>query len=133
MIFFFNLQKLESITKSDPEYLVAALHKAWLGRTLPKNIWEKHKPIPGIVPGSSFLINAKSLFETKNLLATFKAQYIRLAGRRDYISYKLLKQKYLDLTLYPDLDIASLKQNPLLIIQNNALKFQYEENNGTLI
>lgn len=133
MIFFFNLQKLESATKCNSDYIVAALHKAWLGRTIPKNAWEKHKPIPKVVPGSSFLVNAKSLFEDKTTIATFKAHYIRLAGRRDYLSYKMLKQKYLDLTLYPDLDLAAIKQNPLLIIQNNTLKFIYEENNGTLI
>lgn len=133
MIFFFNLQKLESITKMDSMYLVTALHKAWLGRTIPKNIKEKYKPIPELIPGNSFLINAKQLFEDNNTDVAFKAQYIRLAGRRDYLLYKILKQKYLDLTLYPDLNTATIKHNPLLIIENTHLKFIYEETNGTII
>lgn len=133
MIFFFDLQKLEYVTKNDSMYLVTALHKAWLGKTIPKNIKEKFKPIPKIIIGNSFLLNPKGLFEDKTTDVAFKAQYIRLAGRRDYLSYKLLKQIYLDLTLYPDLNIATIKHNPLLIIENTHLKFIYEENNGTLI
>lgn len=132
MIFFFDLQKLERITKCDSMYLVTALHKAWLGRTIPKNIKEKYKPIPELIPGTSFLINAKQLFEDTTNVA-FKAQYIRLAGRRDYLLYKTLNQKYLDLTLYPDLNTATIKHNPLLIIENTHLKFIYEETNGTII
>jgi hypothetical protein len=133
MIFFFNLNKLESSTRNDPEYLVVALYKCFLGIRIPKNAREKYKPILGLEAGSSYLLNPKLLFEDKITDAVFKAQYIRLAGRRDYLSYKTIKQKHLDLTLYPDLNIATLKHNPLLIIENTHLKFIYEETNGTLI
>ena len=133
MIFFFNVEKLEQATKYDPVYIVTALHKAWLGRTIPKNARETYKPIPGIVPGHSFLVNAKTLFEDTTTDVAFKAQYIRLAGRRDYLSYKTLNQKYLDLTLYPDLNTATIKHNPLLIVEKTHLKFIYEETNGTII
>jgi len=133
MIFFFDLQKLEHVTKCDPMYLVTALHKAWLGKTIPKNIKENFKPIPKVITGNSFLINAKQLFEDTTTDVVFKAQYIRLAGRRDYLSYKTLNQKYLDLTLYPDLNTATIKHNPLLIIEKTHLKFIYEETNGTII
>lgn len=133
MIFFFNLQKLEQATKLDPDYMVEALKKAWQGRTIPKNAWEKHKPIAGVIPGTSWLVNPAGLFADTSTNSVFKSQYIRLAGLRDYLSYKLLKQTYLDLSLYPDLNITALKQNPLLILENNTLKFIHEENNGTLI
>lgn len=133
MIFFFNVEKLEHATKCDPVYIVTALYKAWLGRTIPKNARESYKPIPEIVPGHSFLINAKLLFEDNTTDVAFKAQYIRLAGRRDYLSYKTLNQKYLDLTLYPDLNTATIKHNPLLIVEKTHLKFIYEETNGTFI
>jgi len=133
MIFFFNLQVLEQTTNLDSQYLFEALKKAWQGRTIPKNIREKYKPIPDVTPGSSFLLNAKSLFLDKTTRVVDKAQYIRLAGRRNYIMYKLQQHKYLDLTLYPDLNTGIIKHNPLLIIDNNKLRFIYEENNGTLI
>lgn len=132
MIFFFNLKKLETVTKNDPEYLVVALNKCFLGIQIPKNSREKHKPIAGLNAGTSFLLNAKPLFDSKIDVA-FKAQYIRLAGRRDYFSYKTIKQKHLDLTLYPDLNIATIKHNPLLTITNKQIQFIYEETNGTLI
>ena len=52
---------------------------------------------------------------------------------RNYLAYKVLREKHLDLTLYPDLNIATIEHNPLLIIENKHLKFVYEETNGTLI
>ena len=133
MIFFFNLKKLEAVTKNDPEYLIEALRKCYLGVEIPKNAREKHKPIPGLQAGTSFLLNAKQLFDDKTTDIVFKAQYIRLAGRRDYFLYKTVKQKYLDLTLYPDLNISTIKHNPLLKIHNKHIEFIYEETNGTLI
>jgi hypothetical protein len=133
MIFFFNIEKLEAKTNNDPEYLVEVLHKAWLGRTIPKNAREKYKPIPTVVPGPSFLLNPQELFLDRTTQIVHKAHYIRLAARRDYLLYKLQQQKYLDLILYPDLNTGIIKQNPLLIISNNKLLFKYEENNGTLI
>lgn len=132
-MFWFNLQKLERLTKLDSEYIFEALKKAWQGKTIPKNTWEKYKPLQGIIPGSSYLINPQSLFEDTSTNVVFKAQYIRLAGLRDYLSYKTLRQKHLDLTLYPDLNRQALKQNTLLILENNTLKFIYEEQNGTII
>jgi hypothetical protein len=133
MIFFFNLQKLEQATNLNDVYLVTALYKAFKGQQIPKNAKEKYKPIAGIVPGDSYLLNAPLLFEDKTTDVVFKAQYIRLAGRRNYLAYKVLREKHLDLTLYPDLNIATIKHNPLLIIENKHLKFVYEETNGTLI
>lgn len=133
IIFFFNLNILESQTNNDPKHLVEVLKKAWQGRTIPKNIKEKYKPIPQVIPGTSFLVNPKALFLDRTTQIVHKAQYIRLAGRRNYLLYKLKLQTYLDLTLYPDLNLEIIKHNPLLTIQKNNLRFKYEENNGTLI
>jgi hypothetical protein len=79
MIFFFNLSILESKTNLNPEYLVEALKKAWQGRTLPKNIKEKYKPIPQVIPGTSFLVNPRAVFLDRTTKIVHKAQYIRLA------------------------------------------------------
>ncbi len=133
MIFFFNLSILESKTNLNPEYLVEALKKAWQGRTLPKNIKEKYKPIPQVIPGTSFLVNPRAVFLDRTTQIVHKAQYIRLAGRRDYLMYKLKQQTFLDLTLYPDLNLEIITHNPLLKLAKNNLYFKYEENNGTLI
>ncbi len=82
--------------------------------------------------GKSFIINPASLFEHKcdNI---YKAQYIRLAGRRNFSDYKLYGRTYLDLTYYSDINIDAVKHNPLLKIENNKIYFKLEENYGNLI
>lgn len=127
MVMFFNLNTLEEETLCDPIYLVTALHKFYKGQRLPKNIREVHKPIAKLKAGFSFLLNPTDLFNDKSTDPIYKAQYIRLAGRRDYQLYKQYGIKYLDITLYPDLDIDAVRYNPLLNITNKQINFIYEE------
>jgi predicted RNA-binding protein associated with RNAse of E/G family len=62
----------------------------------------------------------------------YKAQYIRLAGRRDYAIYKYYGHKYLDLSYYLDINLDTIKNNPLTKITENKIYFKYEEiENGT--
>ena len=91
----FDLNTLESETKGDSTYLVEALRKFSIGRKIPKNSWEKHKPIKRLVRGSSFILNFEELLEARCDIE-YKAQYIKLAGRRDITLYKLNGIKYLD-------------------------------------
>lgn len=124
---FFNLQTLEDETLCDPEYLVVALYKFYKGIRYPKNIYEKHKPLTNLTSGTSYLLNPEGLFSDKSTDILYKAQYIRLAGRRDYTLYKTYSYKSLDLNMYPDLNMQSIKSNPLFTIANKQLKFKYEE------
>ncbi len=123
---FFNLDTLEECTGCDPEYLVVALHKFWKGMYYPKNAYEKHKPLKQLTAGSSFLLNPADFFKDKSTDVGYRAQYIRLAGRRDYTLYKTHGVKYLDLTLYPDIDKLAIAYNPLLTIANKQIHFKYE-------
>ena len=131
MILFFDLNKLEQYTAGNNEYLVVALQKFYLGRTIPKNAREKYKPIPQLTAGSSCLLNPEPLFSDTRTETIFKAQYIKLAGRRNYLDYKVFQEKSLDLTLYTDINLAAIKYNNLLTAQNNRLLFKYEEKHGT--
>ena len=131
-ILFFDLRILETETKGNSEYLVIALEKFYNGITIPKNSKEKYKPIKKLKPGSSFLLNPKLFFDDKSTDIVYKAQYIKLAGRRNYLFYKSYGIKYLDLSLYPDINLGLIKSNPLLTITDKQIKFKYEETyNGT--
>lgn len=129
-ILFFNLTTLEATVGTDATYMVEALRKLSDGRTIPRNISEKYKPIANLGKGTSFLINAKGLFVDKSDII-YKAQYIRLAGRRDFISYKISGRKTLDLSYFPDIKLEAIRSNPLLDIASGHIHFKYEEISST--
>jgi hypothetical protein len=126
MAFLFNLLKLEQHTNCDPEKLVKVLELYFNKKTIPKNRRTKIKPVANLL-GNSYLLNAALLFGDKTTDIGFKAQYIRLAGRRDYYQYKYYDIKYLDLSYYTDINLNAITQNPLLTITDNKIYFKYEE------
>lgn len=94
-------------------------------KLIPKN--NRDKPYYRNLAGHSFLLDAASLFSDTSDIA-YKAQYIRLAGRRDYSLYKLYRVTYLDLSYFKDIDLDAIKHNPLLTITQNKIYFKYESN-----
>jgi len=132
MALFFDLQTLETKTRNDSKKLVETLRLHYLKKIAPKNVRDLVKPLNNLV-GTSFLLNAKALFEDKTTDIIYKAQYIRLAGRRDYLLYKLYGYKHLDLSYFLDINVNIIKHNPLLTITENKIYFKYEElnKNGT--
>ena len=126
MTLLFNLSLLESETLCDPKKLVDLLSLHYRKKTIPKNHTSKRKPLKNLL-GSSFLLNAASLFNDKSTDVIYKAQYIRLAGRRDYANFKYYGIKYLDLSFFQDIDLDAIKHNPLLTITQNKIYFKYEE------
>lgn len=126
MVLFFNLILLEKATNNNPQYIVIGMQKLFSKQLLPKNPFEKFKPIRNLGNGYSFLLNPSGILNSKHDVL-FKAQYIRLAGRREYLMYKAKKHTYLDLALYPDLRLDQVYTNPLLTIANNKIYFKYEE------
>ena len=126
MILFFNLRTLEAKTKNNPKLLVETLQLHFLNKTLPKNARTQAKPLLNM-SGNSYIINAAPLFADKTTDIIYKAQYIKLAGRRDYLQYKLYGDTALDLSYFLDINLDYIKHNPLLTITNNKIKFKYEE------
>lgn len=124
---FFNILVLETETANDPDYLVQALRFYWKKQQFPKNNYSKYKPVTKSLAGSSFLLNPTSFFEDKTTDIRYKAQYLRLCGRRDYSAYKFYRIKYLDLSFFSDLNISAIESNPLLEITKTQIKFKYEE------
>lgn len=123
---FFNLYNLERDTLCDPVYMLTALYKFYKGQRFPKNAKEKYKPLATLTAGTSFLLNPADFFNDKSTDPYYKVHYLRLAGRRDYQLYKQYGIKYLDLTLYPDVDLTAINLNPLLTISNKQIHFKYE-------
>jgi hypothetical protein len=126
MTLFFNLELLESKTQCDSTKLVETLRLHFIRKSIPKNQYSKIKPIFNL-KGNSFLINPARLFTDTSTDIVHKAQYIRLAGRRNYAIYKYYGYAYLDLSYYSDIDLNAIKSNPLLKITENKIHFKYEE------
>lgn len=125
MALFFNLDLLETETNCDPKLMLSMLERHFSKKLIPKN----HRELNSFknLSGHSFLLNAQPLFQDTSDIA-HKAQYIRLAGRRDYSLYKLYRVVYLDLSYFKDIDLDALKHNPLLTITDNKIYFKHENN-----
>ena len=124
MTLFFNLETLEEQAQDDSNKFMAMLEYHHSKR-LPSK-YSKYKPSRVSLAGSSFLLNPVSLFEDKSTDILYKLQYVKLAARRDYSFYKQYKSKSLQLSYYPDIILAAIKHNPLLIITQSEILFKYE-------
>lgn len=125
MALFFNLELLEAESQCDPKLMLNMLERHFGKKLIPKN--HRDRVTLKNLAGHSFLLNAYQLFADTADIA-HKAQYIRLAGRRDYSLYKLYGVTYLDLSYFKDIDTSLLQTNPLLTITQNKIYFKYESN-----
>lgn len=121
---FYNLAKLQQYADGNSLVLVKELERYYLHKN--NKLKGYYLPKYSLVGGSSFLINPASLFNDRSTLDVFKAQYIILAGKRDYNIYKEYTVNTLDLSYFPDLQLEKLKNNPLLDITQQHIKFKYE-------
>jgi hypothetical protein len=125
MALFFNLELLEAESQCDPKLMLSMLERHSGKKLIPKN--HRERVLTQNLTGHSFILDANSLFNDTSDIA-HKAQYIRLAGRRDYSLFKLYRAVYLDLSYFKDIDIDLIKNNPLLTITQNKIYFKYESN-----
>ena len=120
MTFFFNWINLVKEVKGDPFKTVDLLKTFKLKRILKYGLHKK-------LIGSSFLLKPDSILKDTQTDILYIYQYLLLAARRDYSLYKLYGVKSLPLSYYPDIDLSSIRHNPLLNVINNELIFKYEE------
>lgn len=121
---FYNLAKLQEAAGTNSSVLVKELERYYLHRNNKLNGY--YLPKHSLTGGSSFLINPTELFNDRSALEVYKAQYIILAGKRDFNLYKEYKVTTLDLSYFPDLQLEKVKNNPLLDITPQHIKFKYE-------
>lgn len=122
MTLFFDINKLEKEADGNDLKFMQILEDHYIVRTkhtLPKL---KYKPING----KSWLLNPQPLFNKHIADIAYIVQYVKLAGRRDYLLYKLYNQISLDRSYYPTLNIDNISRNPLLFITQTHVHFKYE-------
>lgn len=132
MTLFFNLNNLEKDAGDDLNRYVFLLRQLYLNKRLPSKK-DKYPPAKYNLVGNSFILNAGPLFDEKVDIA-YIVQYIRLAGRRDYMLYKEYGTTSLPLSFFPDINLKNIIHNPLLKITEDEIFFKYERNkNGISI
>ncbi len=124
MTLFFNIENLEQEAPDNPKRFLWLLENFYHKR-LPRR-YNKYKPAKLTLIGSSYLLNPEPLFKT-NVDIHYVLQYIKLAGRRDYGLYKHYGSKTLQLNYFPDIDMESIKHNPLLKITKTEITFLFED------
>ena len=121
MTLFFNWNSLVKESNNHPIKILELL----------ANFKQKDKILkPGLrnkLIGSSYLLNCEDLLADKSTDILHIYQYLVLAAKRDYSLFKLYGMKSLPLSYYPDINISSIRANPLLIVTNTEIIFKYEE------
>lgn len=125
MSLFFNIHLLEQFSEGNPVVMLDMLKDWFDKKLLAKN--SKDPFVPRNLRGSNFLLNPEKFLNDKVTDLYYKVQYLKLASLRNYYDYIEFGYKFLDITLYPDLNINAIRSNPLLKITNTKIYFKYEE------
>ena len=120
MTIFFNYNNLVKEAKGNPIQIVNLLTQYSNDRILKYGLRNKLK-------GNSFLLQPEKLLSDKTTDILYIQQYISLAALRDYSLYSLYGIKSLPLSYYPDINLDSIKNNPLLNVTKTDITFKYEE------
>ena len=124
---FFDWKKVQKLSggKSENVVRIVAIHTYNI--RMPRNNKNISRFYNHNLSGDSYLLNPREIFKNK-LQVTFNnmALYIELASRRNYLDYKWYGVKSLPLK-YTEIDLAVLKENPLLEIDGqDNITFYYE-------
>lgn len=120
MTLFFNVENLAKEANNNHFKIMTILRDLATNRILKYGLKQKLR-------GHSFLLNPLKLIDDKSTDILYKMQYLRLAALRDYAMYSLYGVSSLPLSYYPDINLDSIRTNPLLIITKTDIHFKYEE------
>lgn len=127
MALLFNITKLEALAKGDPRLLRETLEHFY--KNAPAKARKRHTQYRRQeLIGKSFLLHPEPVLTDTSTDPAYVAQYIRLAARRSYMFYKVYNVRYLDLSLFPEVNLDQISHNPLLNIAQNKVYFKYEGN-----
>jgi hypothetical protein len=115
-IIFYSWRKIIEHTKGDI-YNTLVTFKSFIS-----------KPVPKDFQGKSFIINLEGLLGSSSSDVE-KIEYILLASLRNYFDYKYQNDAKLYL-YFSDISLERISKNKLLTIDNDYIKFKYEENHG---
>lgn len=117
----FSISELTRQSKGNPELMIKMLKNFYFKR-IPKNDYDKRFHAKTSLIGKSFITNPEALFNSK-VDNIYKVQYLILAAKRDKLFYDQYGIEYLDLSFYPDLNIAAIRNNPLMTVSDNKIHF----------
>ena len=124
---FFDWKKVQKLSGGKSENVVRIIAIHTYNIRMPRNNKNISRFYNHNLSGDSYLLNPREIFKNK-LQVTFNnmALYIELASRRNYLDYKWYGVKSLPLK-YTEIDLAVLKENPLLEIDGqDNITFYYE-------
>lgn len=119
---FFDLDTLVSESQGNSQLMLTMLENFYY-KKIPKNKWDRKNFSSKSLSGKSYLLSPQKLFSAR-VDVNYKVQFILLAGRRDYLHYRMYKATYLDLSYFPDLDLSKIRGNPLMEVIQNKLYFK---------
>lgn len=119
MTLFFNIDKVTKTAKGSPVKVLHVLRDM----TNRNPITQYYK----LLTGNSFLLKPEALLLDKTTDVMYIYQYVLLAARRDYSHYKLFGVKSLPLSYFPDINLSSIRTNPLLNVTNTEIILKHEE------
>lgn len=115
----FNLRRVLQANKSPKELLKTLYDLAYTKNASNKTLSFSKGPLSSYMTGLGKLIGAPASAEDKY-------EYFVLAGTRNLADYNLLGITYLDLELWPDIDVVKLQKNRLLKIEGSKVYFTLE-------
>jgi len=126
-LIFFDWKKVQKLSGGKSKNVVRLLAILTYDIKMPrkdKNISQFYNQD---ISGDSYLLNPREIFKNKlQVNLDDMALYIELASRRNYLDYKWYGVKSLPLK-YTEIDLAVLKENPLLEIDGqDNITFYYE-------
>lgn len=120
MTLFFNVENLNINSSGDAVRFIALL-KAYYNKRLIGSTDTNKLPLHG----TSFLLNPLPIL-TSTMDPLYVVQYIRLAAKRDYALYRLYGTKSIIRSYFPDINLETIKTNPLLEITDSEILFFFE-------
>jgi hypothetical protein len=116
-IIFFSWSKIEKRCKGDLSCIANTFKKFTT------------TPVPSELSGNSFILNIKGLFSSKDFLDHEVVEYLYLCSLRNHFDYKYQNNARLYL-YFSNIPLDRMSRNKLLKIENDYIKFIYEENHG---
>lgn len=108
MIIFYSMPKLLNLSNNNVDKAIKLL--------------ENYKENKNKLLGDSYILRLDKLLEARasNLQ---KIEYLYFAAFRSFADYKLLGINYLDISYIPDIEVTKIRDNVLISIINNQIKF----------
>jgi len=116
----FNLREVLRANNTPAKLMSTLYNLAYTSKVSKGTMSFSRGPTTSFMTGLGKLIGSTATIEQRY-------EYFVLAGKRNLADYSMLGITYLDLELWPDIDISVLNRNPLLKVTGLRVYFTLEE------